>query len=425
MKLVTSPRQAKVQLVRALRNLDPQSTGGLPKEKLKWALGPDYLNLQLTPEEIEHAVELCPSNELSGMISYDKFVRVLNIRNNDPIADPFFDTRANQITKLRRRGAELDARSEDPDLCNRRDELMKICMVGPGPDGVARYLDPYRTCPHAPRPTIHPDDETLPRNIALVQSYKNMTNLRNEDVRDKSPVCPAPPSPTKSNNGPSSPLTKRVVSAHSRLEQSSTSTNTFGGGDSRTRYQGITRAVSIDTTTQDPPPIDSGTIKRGIMGDASRDVDVFRAVRNASSHTYVKYPMTVDVKRAHEHHKESIPRGRKYLEQPTSDWGIWRSDSSSLCSDVLPPIVLGLHSTSSRDSLSTAPSTSNLTSPVDSKYRSTYSQYYAPLDYQSSQPVSRPGVLGDAVICAQQREVIVLYSMSTDAVFSIALCSFS
>mmetsp|Transcript_15839 Transcript_15839/g.23841 ORF Transcript_15839/g.23841 Transcript_15839/m.23841 type:complete len:268 (-) Transcript_15839:962-1765(-) len=152
-KLVQSPRQTKLQLVRTLRNLDPKSTGYVSRDKLKWALGPEYLNLNLSEEEIQAAVDLCPPSERTGKISYDKFVRLLDICNNEPISDPFFDARANQITLFKKRLGNLDAVANDKDLLDRREELLKVCMIGPGESGLTAYLDPFRTAPAALYPS--------------------------------------------------------------------------------------------------------------------------------------------------------------------------------------------------------------------------------------------------------------------------------
>eukprot|EP00602_Paraphysomonas_sp_CaronLab_P000610 CAMPEP_0185022386 /NCGR_PEP_ID=MMETSP1103-20130426/5101_1 /TAXON_ID=36769 /ORGANISM="Paraphysomonas bandaiensis, Strain Caron Lab Isolate" /LENGTH=663 /DNA_ID=CAMNT_0027554433 /DNA_START=93 /DNA_END=2084 /DNA_ORIENTATION=- len=327
-KLVQSPRQTKLQLVRTLRNLDPRSTGYVDKDQLKWALGPGYLNLNLTDEEIQAAVDLCPPSSRTGKISYDKFVRVLDIRNTDPIADPFFDARANQITMLKKRLATLDAVANDKDLLDRRDELLKVCMVGPGESGLAAFLDPMRTAP------------TTTQSSSL-----RMGSPEKEALEDMDQGRRAPP----------------------RLSHRQSSFN-------------------IDTTHYEEPEDDEQVDASGRRH--------FRATMNHPSRSRVKYPMTVDLAQAHSEHRESIPGGRRRGPDAVTDWGIIQHDSS------YPPSPDTRPATSSM--LATSKSLSAL--ETDSRYRSTQSEYYTPLEYKPSMPVTRPHVIGDAMRCAMERE---------------------
>lgn len=126
-KLLVSPRQTTLQIVRSLRNLDPNSTGFISKDELRWGLGQDYLNIPLTAEEIDAVVELCPPDKRNGKISYDKFAKLLDIQNKDPVIEPFFDARANLVTRIKSRIHVLDTAINDEATLARRDYLMKAC----------------------------------------------------------------------------------------------------------------------------------------------------------------------------------------------------------------------------------------------------------------------------------------------------------
>lgn len=126
-KLLVSPRQTTLQIARSLRNLDPHSTGFISKEELRWGLGKEYLNIALSDEEIDAVVELCPPDKHNGKISYDKFARMLDIRNDDPVVEPFFDARANQVTRMKNRIDTFDKAILDEKMLARREHLMKVC----------------------------------------------------------------------------------------------------------------------------------------------------------------------------------------------------------------------------------------------------------------------------------------------------------
>ena len=126
-KLLDSPRQTTLQLIRSLRNLDPNSTGYISKDELRWGLGKNYMNIPLSAEEIDTVVELCPPEKHNGLISYDKFAKMLEIKNDEPVIEPFFDARANQITRLKQRVRDIDSSLEDSNLISRRQELIEKC----------------------------------------------------------------------------------------------------------------------------------------------------------------------------------------------------------------------------------------------------------------------------------------------------------
>ncbi len=398
-KLAESPRQTRLQLVRALRNLDPNSTGQIEVDQLKWALGSQYLNLNLSPDEVETTIRLSSAAIVSKkvqsqndegsqkrtvpgdqLVDYQKFVRQLNIRNTDPICDPFFDRRANQITRLKQRIHGLNEFSNDEAILHRRDELNKICMVGPGPDGLEKYLDPNR--PTTQFRELSPSP--LLRNCQSQPSLQRTISGGGSFMYD---------------NGPSSPP----------IQQSDPSLNA-----SPLRYP------SHSSPTHQPP-------EESDEADKQIRTGFFRATVNAPARTYVKYPMTVDVSKAHGDHKEVLRGGKKHgPEQPFQEKllhhdnsvapSLYRYESEGKqitssgrvieekkwmnLSQSLPN--LSLSASQPLQSLSAYPSQSSLNT---SSLISTNEEYYTPLDYQPSKPVSRPGVIGDAMKCALERDV--------------------
>ena len=126
-KLLLTPRQTTIQLIRALRNLDTKSTGYISKDELRWGLGKKYLNVPLTDDEIDAVVELCPAEKHNGKISYEKLAKMLQIKNSEPVIEPFFDARANQVTRLKSRIEALDKAINDEATVERRNYLMKTC----------------------------------------------------------------------------------------------------------------------------------------------------------------------------------------------------------------------------------------------------------------------------------------------------------
>jgi hypothetical protein len=349
-KLVSSPRQTRLQLKRTLRNLDPESTGYISKDQLKWALGEKYLNLHLSDDEIQAAADLCPPSPRSGQINYDKFVRVLNIRNSDPIGDPLFDAKANNITRLRQRVKQLQALESDPALLKRRDELLKICMVGPGPQGITKYLDPERVIPIPEldeSETSHPVKqivETLSRNVS----------------------------------GKNSPI--RSVSQSRVQSPNSTMYSSAEYNDRRAAF----------------------------------DHDNFRPTVNHPSRTKVKYPLTIELAEAHGGHSEPSPGGRRRGPENATNWGLIHHEGPHSLSGTMSSSALLSHVQTSGD-FSRSLSSSTLYGEPE-RYRSTQAEYYTPLEYQPSMPVTRPGVIGDAMKCALEREVCICCIVRTSCV---------
>lgn len=341
-KLASSPRQTRLQLKRTLRNLDPDSTGYISKDTLRWALSDQYLNLHLTDDEIQTAVDLCPVSPRSGQINYDKFVRILNIRNSDPIGHPIFDAKANNITRLRQRVKQLQALESDPQLLKRREELLKICMVGPGPSGISKYLDPERQVP--------------------------IPNL--DEVDTSHPVQQIVESLSKNASGQTSPVrTAYNTQMHS---PSSTMYTTAEFNDDRFMH----------------------------------DYDNFGPSVNHPSRTKVKYPLTIDLADAHAGHTESVPGGRRRGPEHPTNWGLIHHEGPHSLSSTKSSSALLDNRTLSTGDMNRSLSSSMLHSDA-SRYRSTQSEYFTPLEYQPSMPVTRPGVIGDAMKAALEREVCV------------------
>ena len=352
-KLVSSPRQTKRQLVRTLRNLDPHSTGYISKEKLQYALSAQYLGLNLSSDELQAALDLCPPSSRTGEINYDKFVRLLNIRNSDPINDPFFDAKAAGITRLKARINQLTEQEHDETLLKRRNELLKICMIGPGPSGISKYLDPDRK---EPVPTIPPDSS------GPVQAHL----CREFDL--SKPVSPVL-SPRKADT---------VNQRHF--------------------------ATYVDTSVD----------RRYDDDDVYfRDTDHFRPTVNHPSRTKVKYPMTVELASAHSDHQYSAPVGRRRGPEHVTDWSLVRHEGTpsgvnsqgQLGSSASSPALLGDRALSVTE-MTRSFSASSMTGSQDlSRHRSVQADYFTPLEYKPSMPVSRPGVIGDAMRGAMEREV--------------------
>ena len=297
-KLAESPRQTRLQLVRAMRNLDPDSTGKISLEQLSWALGSNYLNLGLTDNEIQATVKASRANDNNDQINYIKFVRELGIRNTEPICDPFFDRRANQITRLKQRINSLDEFSNDPAILERRDELTKICMVGPGPDGLEKYLDPSRSTtqfrPLSPSPLLRncQSQPTLSSKSKVISGSSTLSLLDLNFNQSSTPGLTSTESvPGSFGLGTDPQLNASPVRSNYQQQQQ------------QQQYHQL-----IDTTSQ-------------VTSDRSEDKQTksgfFRATVNAPARTFVKYPMTVDVSKAHAEHKESLPGGKRHgPEQP-------------------------------------------------------------------------------------------------------------
>mmetsp|Transcript_15839 Transcript_15839/g.23842 ORF Transcript_15839/g.23842 Transcript_15839/m.23842 type:complete len:160 (-) Transcript_15839:377-856(-) len=120
----------------------------------------------------------------------------------------------------------------------------------------------------------------------------------------------------------------------------------------------------------------------------------FRATKNHPSRSKVKFPMTVDLAQAHAEHQDTIPGGKRRGPEAMTDWGTIQHDSSQTSfSDTRPASSSQLATSKSLPSFETG-----------SRYSSTQSEYYTPLEYKPSMPVTRPNVISDAMRCALDRE---------------------
>jgi hypothetical protein len=389
-KLAESPRQTRLQLVRSLRNLDPNSTGTISIDELTWALGPQYLGLNLSEQELQTTLKISKGVDTAhNQINYNRFVQNLNIRNSEPICNPFFDRRANQITRLKQRLNGLTEFISDPAILERRDELMKTCMVGPGEEGLKRYLDPTR-------PT------TLFRALSpspLLRNCQSQPSLSHQDFLSEDSSDPILPS--------------RAAS------ESEGGGGAEGDGGSSQQHD---HHYAIDTT-QHSDRLDSKRTDEGKRGGRGASIDGkiiktghFHATLNAPARTHVKYPLTVDVSRAHADHRETLPGGRRHGPTQPYDEKMLHHDNSTSPSLYRFGDHGGGGEVSSDQSKETfqpqedkrwmnlSQSLPNL-SLTSSSYVSTNDQYFTPLDYQPSKPVSRPGVMSDAMRCALERDV--------------------
>lgn len=145
-KLTPGATETLKQLRSALRNLDPQSTGFITLEKMKWALGSDYLALEMDPAEASRAIEeivavgkarrgvVKPADD-NNLVSYDAFVTYLGLCNSDPNYHPFYDARAGQISAQQHKLIQLDEALRSPAVAVRLKELSDKYIqgrIGPG-----------------------------------------------------------------------------------------------------------------------------------------------------------------------------------------------------------------------------------------------------------------------------------------------------
>ena len=139
-KLSLEVGETQKQLRSAFRNLDPDSTGFISKEKLEWALGPEYLALNLSPEEAKEAVRNIvaegkkrkggvKAENTADSVNYDAFVHYLGLLNSDPNYHPFYDSRSQQLSYMNRKIAELDAAVNDPERLKRAKELERNAQL--------------------------------------------------------------------------------------------------------------------------------------------------------------------------------------------------------------------------------------------------------------------------------------------------------
>jgi Ca2+-binding EF-hand superfamily protein len=133
-KLNLGATETMKQLRSAFRNLDPDSTGYISKDTLRWALGPEYLALEITQEEATNAIEeIAATSKVrrggvkavnqDDYVSYDSFVHYLGLCNVDPNYHPFYDQRAQQLSFMQHKIIELDKSLQDP---NRAAELKRV-----------------------------------------------------------------------------------------------------------------------------------------------------------------------------------------------------------------------------------------------------------------------------------------------------------
>jgi Ca2+-binding EF-hand superfamily protein len=326
-KLLVSPRQTTLQIVRSLRNLDPNSTGYISKEELRWGLGKDYMNIPLTAEEIDTVVELCPPDKHNGKINYEKFAKLLDIKNNDPVIEPFFDARANQVTRMKNRIESFEKSIHDETTLARRDYLMKAChgeAAGPVTNVNQGGFDVYQ----------NGGLSTLNKVVSCPELVLSQSPVRSRVH------C------QESSGGDES--IKSHTPSHSHFL---TSMKLRGKGG--TQHQN-----SMDLSDEVHSSEPSGLMPGGKRLFNYKTFDETLLQHSMGTHNSMSHSQSYDAKGV-----PGSPSFNNYLSQSMSD------------ADV-----------------------------EEDRFKTTGSEYFAPLLYRPSVPVTRPNVLGDSMKCAMERE---------------------
>ena len=344
-KLLVSPRQTTLQIVRSLRNLDPHSTGFISKEELRWGLGEGYLNIPLSEDEIDAVVDLCPPDKHNGKISYDKFAKLLEIKNDDPVIEPFFDARANLLTRIKGRIHVLDSAINDEGTVARRDYLMKACHgegVAPTTSSVKHggglaALNKNASCPE----------------LTLSQSpVRSHVHYQQEQEQEQHAPEDRPVSTTSSFAG--TPASHFLTSMKLRGK----------GGDQHMNSMDLSDSVSSST----PASLMPGG--KRLFNAGKFDETLLQHSMGDGSHKSLAH-----LQQSYDYDANGMP---------------------------LPP---GSASPSSHHHahLSHA-SLSSIARGDEDRFNTTASSYFAPLLYRPSVPVTRPNVLGDSMKCAMERD---------------------
>jgi hypothetical protein len=361
--LLPSPRSTKKQLITGLRNLDIHSTGFLSEEQIRYAVGPKYLNLKLTDEETSDLINLVPSSS-SEKIDYYKFVNALQLQDRDTElqthADSFFDARANQVRRMKQRTTALESQASNSALIQRRNELVAI-------------LEQENRRNEATTETIYRGSS----NAVLTGGGLN-------------------------GSMPSSSSTSQLLpkSAESKMQTSLSAANL-------PRFRSL-NSVHLDTTY---PHVLLDAHERDMHG---KD---FRLTNNPPAFTKLKFPTSVDVNNEqvydspYGHNDKPKTEGKRRGPKEVTDW------SRIGCGgDYVNPVYLhSLTSPNARSAmLNTYDSATSLGSSVESfalaseHYRTSASEYFQPLVYESSKPVCRPHIISDAEMSFLKREVMLI-----------------
>ena len=86
-KLLDGMEYATQQLLNAFRHIDEDGSGELNVKELHKALGPSYLNLDMSKEEVNYLMTAMDVNH-DGSVSYKEFIKFLEVHDIDPSYTP-------------------------------------------------------------------------------------------------------------------------------------------------------------------------------------------------------------------------------------------------------------------------------------------------------------------------------------------------
>lgn len=261
-KLSLEAGETQKQLRSAFRNLDPDSTGFISKEKMEWALGPQYLALDLTPEEAREAVNNIAAEgkkrrggvkavDDKESVNYDAFVHYLGLRNVDPNYHPFYDSRSQQLSYMQRKIATLDTSLKDP----ARLEQLKSLEAGASASKLHMLNKTSSGAQSAPNIGQGP---LMAESFPLSKDEMMSTNQHHDDMSHSatsspSKLLPLSPGPDEGTFG--SPISKKRGGAGKETEKMFSKRGTARGSNPAT------------LTRQDSSHVDASLITQMIMRD--------------------------------------------------------------------------------------------------------------------------------------------------------------
>jgi hypothetical protein len=184
--LQQTPHRLKAELLKSFKQYDTAQTGFVTPEALVPILD-SSLHLKITTEEIRSALEKTQSAAVtaiaeggshvfdpSSQIDYANFISALDLREPDSIGTPFFDSRSNQIKRLKFRARQLNEPLPVTDAGIAKEEESPRAMESALP-----LLSPLTTlpsCDHSLSPTstnlASPRNMINPSPIALLSPQK-------------------------------------------------------------------------------------------------------------------------------------------------------------------------------------------------------------------------------------------------------------
>eukprot|EP01042_Synura_sphagnicola_P002468 gene2468-2962_t len=339
-KLVDSARQADQQLRRDLRSLDPDSTGYLSKDLLKVALGPKYLALNVTEEEIDALIsELGESVGEQVRISYYDLSKFLGTVNVDPNAIPFFDAKAGLVTSMKKRVDVLEKSATDPSRLGRIAELRET-------------LKPFL-----------PNTEMDKESLGTPARDKLKTG---EDAMSRSL--------TQEEYGMYESLRRNASAAlsASSLWKTESGANVSAGARRR-------QAANVSTL----PSRNTNTLPAITMDSAENAVSDFVPSLTPAAKTRLRDPSLVLAEQPRTAPLVGIPLGKRREPMERTDWS---------------RVGVG------GDFSQTGSSLSGMEISPEDRYKTTSGSYFSPLLYSNSSPQPERDVVGDADRCTQERK---------------------